>query len=247
MKKAAVITLMALTINMFSPVLPQVHAAFLEDKLAEVVTADPNMVRVQELLRVKKDLEQGKKEALWDLLAKTALEKASQSKEAGAVIASAANRNLNKDVETALRQEVEQTLGARLASYEKELAVISMLFNLNNVLVPQSVRTNNSLMGAPQNYKRVLDMTATAYAPGPLDNGKWGDKTYMGGKVRKGVAAVDPNVIPMGTRLWVEGYGEAIAEDQGSAIKGNRIDLAFNTRSEALDYGIKKVKVYVLE
>ena len=246
MKKAVVITLMALTINMFSPVLPQAHAAFLEDKLAEVVTAGPNMVRVQELLRVKNDLEQGKKEALWDLLAKTALEKASKST-AGADVVSVANGNLNKNVETVLRQEVEQTLSERLASYDKELAVISMLFNLNNVLAPQSVRNNNSLMGAPQNYKRVLEMTATAYAPGPLDNGKWGDQTYMGGKVRKGVAAVDPNVIPMGTRLWVEGYGEAIAEDQGSAIKGNRIDLAFNTRSEDLDYGIQKVKVYVLE
>ena len=69
----------------------------------------------------------------------------------------------------------------------------------------------------------------------------------MGGKVRKGVAAVDPTVIPMGTKLWIEGYGEAIAEDQGSAIKGNRIDLAFNNRSEALDYGIQPVKVYVLK
>jgi len=90
-------------------------------------------------------------------------------------------------------------------------------------------------------------MTATAYAPGALDNGKWGNLTYMGGKVRKGVAAVDPDVIPMGTRLWIEGYGEAVAEDQGSAIQGNRIDLAFNNRSEALNYGIQRVKAYVLE
>ena len=89
-------------------------------------------------------------------------------------------------------------------------------------------------------------MTATAYAPGPLDNGKWNNLTYMGGTVQHGVAAVDPRVIPMGTKLWVEGYGEAIAEDQGSAIKGNRIDLAFDKRNDALDYGIQNVKIYVL-
>ncbi|MDD4600596.1 MAG: 3D domain-containing protein, partial [Negativicutes bacterium] len=83
-------------------------------------------------------------------------------------------------------------------------------------------------------------------APGPLDNGKWNNLTYVGGIVQKGVVAVDPKIIPMGTKLWVEGYGQAVAEDQGSAIKGNRIDLAFNDRQEAIDYGIQNVKVYVL-
>lgn len=59
--------------------------------------------------------------------------------------------------------------------------------------------------------------------------------------------AVDKRVFPYGTRLFVEGYGFAIAADTGTAIVGNRIDVFFNTYSEACRYGSKYVKVYVLK
>jgi 3D (Asp-Asp-Asp) domain-containing protein len=62
----------------------------------------------------------------------------------------------------------------------------------------------------------------------------------------RGIVATDPDVIPMGTRLYVEGYGEAIAADQGSAIQGNRIDLFFDSRQEAMDWGMKTVQVTIL-
>lgn len=61
------------------------------------------------------------------------------------------------------------------------------------------------------------------------------------------VVSVDPNVIPLGTKVWVEGYGNAIAGDTGGAIKGNRIDVHVSSHSEALNYGMKKVKVKILE
>ncbi|MFD2617323.1 peptidoglycan-binding protein [Terrilactibacillus laevilacticus] len=61
------------------------------------------------------------------------------------------------------------------------------------------------------------------------------------------VVAVDPNVIPLGTKLYVEGYGYAIAADTGGAIKGMKIDLFFNDNSEALDWGRRTVKVKVIE
>lgn len=102
----------------------------------------------------------------------------------------------------------------------------------------------------PDNYEKVLDITATAYAPGPLDNDQWGDKTYLGTTIRPGVVAVDPNVIPLGSRLYVkypDGHGEyAVAEDTGGAIKGNRIDIAMMDRGDATKFGIKPVKVYVV-
>jgi 3D (Asp-Asp-Asp) domain-containing protein len=63
----------------------------------------------------------------------------------------------------------------------------------------------------------------------------------------RGIVAVDPNVIPMGTKLYVEGYGEAIAADQGGAIKGNRIDLFFGSHQEALNFGKRTVKVTILK
>ena len=65
--------------------------------------------------------------------------------------------------------------------------------------------------------------------------------------------AVDPRVIPLGTKLYIESldntkdYGFAIAEDKGSAIKGNKIDLFFNTSAECKSFGRRNVKVYVLE
>ncbi|GEN55356.1 G5 and 3D domain-containing protein [Halobacillus faecis] len=61
------------------------------------------------------------------------------------------------------------------------------------------------------------------------------------------VVAVDPNVIPLGSRVWVEGYGYAIAGDTGGAINGNRIDLFVPSRSEALKFGSRNVKVKILD
>ncbi|WP_094605933.1 hypothetical protein SPSIL_013350 [Sporomusa silvacetica DSM 10669] len=98
--------------------------------------------------------------------------------------------------------------------------------------------------------KKVLDITATAYAPGPHDNDQWGNKTHMGTKIRPGVIAVDPRVIPLGSQVIIkypDGSKEyAVAEDTGGAIKGHRIDVAKWTVKEAYRFGIKPVKVYVL-
>ncbi|NLY92223.1 MAG: DUF348 domain-containing protein [Firmicutes bacterium] len=96
-------------------------------------------------------------------------------------------------------------------------------------------------------YTKVLTMEATAYEPGPQSCGIYADGyTYTGKKATYGIAAVDPKVIPLGTKLYIEGYGFAAAEDIGSAIKGNRIDVCYDTLREALLWGRKKVKVYIL-
>lgn len=94
---------------------------------------------------------------------------------------------------------------------------------------------------------RVMTMIATAYHPGPRDCGKYADGlTATGIRARRGVVAVDPRVIRLGTRLYVEGYGYAIAADTGGAIKGNRIDLCFDTYEEAVRWGIRPVRVLIL-
>lgn len=101
-----------------------------------------------------------------------------------------------------------------------------------------------------ERYKQELDIVATAYAPGPHDNGKWGNLTHVGTQVRPGVIAVDPKVIPLGSRLYIEfpdGHGMyGVAEDTGGAIKGNRIDIAMWTVAEAYDFGIQNIKVRIL-
>ncbi|WP_425060214.1 hypothetical protein SCACP_08870 [Sporomusa carbonis] len=114
----------------------------------------------------------------------------------------------------------------------------------------KTVQASPTAAKAPTEYQQVLNVKATAYAPGPHDNDQWGDKTFIGSKVRPGVIAVDPNVIPLGSRVYIQypdGTGHyATAEDTGGAIKGNRIDIAMRSVDQAYDFGIKNVKVYVL-
>ena len=86
---------------------------------------------------------------------------------------------------------------------------------------------------------------ATAYTPDPKENGGYSG-TAMGTKLVRGVVAVDPKVIPLGSVLWVEGYGVCRAEDTGGAIKGKRLDLLFETKKEAYNWGRRKVRVAIL-
>jgi len=99
-----------------------------------------------------------------------------------------------------------------------------------------------------QNYRYVkeLDMTATGYTAGKESNPDGNGYTYTGMKAEFGVVAVDPRVIPLYSRLYIDGYGPAIAADIGGAIKGNKIDLCFDLVSEALEWGRRPVKVYIL-
>lgn len=106
-------------------------------------------------------------------------------------------------------------------------------------------------------YRKAITMSATAYDLSFESCGKNpGDKYYgitaSGTEARPGAVAVDPRVIPLGTKLYIQSldgtkdYGFAIAEDTGGAIKGNKIDLFFETASEVKKYGRRKVKVYII-
>lgn len=112
--------------------------------------------------------------------------------------------------------------------------------------------------GTPYRYLKVMDMTATAYDLSYASCGKYSDHpqygiTYSGTRARPGVVAVDPSTIKLKSKLYVESldrmqdYGFSLAEDTGSAIQSNRIDLFMNNHSQAMRYGIRRVRVYVLE
>lgn len=94
---------------------------------------------------------------------------------------------------------------------------------------------------------RTMTVTATAYTA--QCDGCSGI-TYTGVNLLKNrqakVIAVDPKVIPLGTRVYVEGYGYATAEDIGGAIKGNRIDIHLPTKKEAYDWGVREVSITIL-
>ncbi|HDX9650733.1 enterotoxin [Bacillus cereus] len=100
---------------------------------------------------------------------------------------------------------------------------------------------------------REITVEATAYTAHPSENGTYGGRvlTAMGHDLTANpnmkVIAVDPKVIPLGSKVWVEGYGEAIAGDTGGAIKGNRIDVLVGSDGSADNWGRKSVKVKVIE
>jgi 3D (Asp-Asp-Asp) domain-containing protein len=89
---------------------------------------------------------------------------------------------------------------------------------------------------------KVLNMVATAYHAMVCGTGR----TRMGYRAGYGHVAVDPRVIPLGSLVYVEGYGFAIASDTGGAIKGNRIDLCYPDYGTASRFGYKRLKVHVL-
>ncbi|MED2955089.1 cell wall-binding protein EntB [Bacillus thuringiensis] len=103
-----------------------------------------------------------------------------------------------------------------------------------------------------ESAKRELTVVATAYTADPSENGTYGGRvlTAMGHDLTANpnmrIIAVDPKVIPLGSKVWVEGYGEAIAGDTGSAIKGNRIDVLMGSKSKAMNWGRQTVKVKIL-
>ena len=88
-------------------------------------------------------------------------------------------------------------------------------------------------------YSNVITCTAYAYVAGGY--GSSGNPAVVG------TCAVDPSVIPLGTRLYVEGYGYAVANDTGGGIKGRTIDLVMNTATECYQWGARTVNVYILD
>lgn len=109
-------------------------------------------------------------------------------------------------------------------------------------IVPVSFTRTSSSSSRPAEGDR-LTVTATAYAPGV--NGV-GTRTATGAKAQRGIIAVDPRVIPLGTRLYIPGYGYGTAADTGGAIKGNKIDVCVDTEAEAIAWGRRTVTIIII-
>ncbi|MBP2652575.1 MAG: yocH 1 [Firmicutes bacterium] len=92
-------------------------------------------------------------------------------------------------------------------------------------------------------FRQIYRMEATAYNP---TDGSGAGITASGIPARHGIVAVDPAVIPLGSRVFIPGYGLALAADTGGAIRGHRIDLCMESYGEASSFGRRMVKVYVI-
>lgn len=123
---------------------------------------------------------------------------------------------------------------------------------------PSRGNTVSAADGRQLAYSQVVSVVATAYDATPESNGQWGPcAAYDGSRLKVGDIAVDPNVIPLGTKVYVTGYSCSLlpaggfvgqAVDTGGAIKGDRIDIYLEgTVQQVADFGMQNCKVYILD
>ena len=136
--------------------------------------------------------------------------------------------------------------GVKIGSKRLSACVTQQPVNEIVSLTRDSFSKHELLASRSGSYTRSIRMEATAYAPFVCGGSKSGH-TATGVMAGYGIVAVDPRVIRLGTKLYVEGYGFCVAGDTGGAIKGAKIDLGFGTYGEAIRFGRRAVTVYVLD
>ncbi|PEA12432.1 enterotoxin [Bacillus thuringiensis] len=194
------------------------------------------IVKPKEEAKVKEEVKAKEEEKVQEI-AKAKEEKAQE-------IAKAKEEEKAKEIAKAKAKEEERAREIAKAKEEERAREIAKAKEEERA---KEVSKNNI-----QSAKRELTVVATAYTADPSENGTYGGRvlTAMGHDLTANpnmrIIAVDPKVIPLGSKVWVEGYGEAIAGDTGSAIKGNRIDVLMGSKSKAMNWGRKTVKVKIL-
>jgi len=126
--------------------------------------------------------------------------------------------------------------------FSTELSYSQVINNQSIVLVEELIHLD-TIKEDDNNY---IVMEASAYTKS-VEEQTYKGITKSGTQVSRGTVSVDPRIIPLKTKLYIEGYGEAIALDTGGAIKGNRIDLYMETKKEAFKFGRKDVKVFIIK
>jgi len=127
---------------------------------------------------------------------------------------------------------------------------------VSKIIESGTLATHTTSTGATIKYTDKIPLDAVSYSAvidsSDPDNVIYG-RTYLGYTARRGVIAVDPAVIPLGSKVYIEvvydsieDYGFAVAGDIGSGIKGYVIDLCFDSFNETLNWGRRKVNVYIL-
>lgn len=174
-------------------------------------------------------------------------DKLEKGKEVVVQLGVAGNREIKTEVVYLNNEEDSRKIISDTITLEPVKNILSKGTYVKPVVVAKSVPENKDF-----NYKKVLTMSATAYTAGYESTGKRpGDYGYgitaSGMTAKHGVVAVDPRVIPLGTKLYIENYGYAIAGDTGGAIKGNKIDLFYDSLKDANRFGRKNITVYILE
>ncbi|OFD78808.1 3D domain-containing protein [Bacillus mycoides] len=216
-----------------------------EQEVTKAKEQEVTKAKEQEIAKAKEDAkEQEIAKAKEQEIAKAKEQEIAKAKEQE--IAKAKEQEIAKAKEQEIAKAKEQEI-AKAKEQEIAKAKEQEIAKAKESTKTQQVSKNNT-----QSAKRELTVVATAYTADPSENGTYGGRvlTAMGHDSTKNpnmrIIAVDPKVIPLGSKVWVENYGEAIAGDTGSAIKGNRIDVLMGSKSKAMNWGRQTVKVKVL-
>ena len=126
------------------------------------------------------------------------------------------------------------------------------LFYNNDVFItaspdPEPVEVERAVVREVVEVEQEVDwyyFTASGYSANDPSQGT-NNITATGKEIKKGMVAVDPKVIPLGTRIEIKDMGIYVAEDTGGKIKGNRIDIYFNSKEEAKNFGIQGIWVKI--
>ncbi|PEN32320.1 enterotoxin [Bacillus toyonensis] len=224
-----------------------------EEAKAQEIAKAKEEAKVQEIAKAKeeakvKEVEKVKEEAKAQEIAKAKEE--AKAQEIARAKEEAKAQEIAKAKEEAKAQEIaraKEEAKAQEIARAKEEAKAREIEKAKEEAKAKEESKNNT-----QSAKRELTVVATAYTADPSENGTYGGRvlTAMGHNLTANpnmrIIAVDPKVIPLGSKVWVEGYGEAIAGDTGSAIKGNRIDVLMGSKSKAMNWGRQTVKVKIL-
>lgn len=143
-----------------------------------------------------------------------------------------------KEAEIAEKERLKQEQIKQEQIKKQEIAKKSQQTNTANVTSrSSSSRTNNT---------EYIAFTATGYCPCAKCCGKTNGMTASGAKAKAGVTVAMPKKYAFGTKIEIKGMGTYIVQDRGGAIKGNKIDIFFNTHQEALNFGRRTVYVKIL-
>ncbi|PGP96318.1 cell wall-binding protein EntB [Bacillus cereus] len=224
---------------------PKEEAKVKEEEKAQEIVKAKEEEKVQEIAKAKeeekaREIAKAKEEEKAREIAKA------KEEEKAREIAKAKEEEKAREVAKAKEEEKAREI-AKAKEEEKAREIAREIAKAKEEERAKEASKNNI-----QSAKRELTVVATAYTADPSENGTYGGRvlTAMGHDLTANpnmrIIAVDPKVIPLGSKVWVEGYGEAIAGDTGSAIKGNRIDVLMGSKSKAMNWGRQTVKVKIL-
>jgi len=138
---------------------------------------------------------------------------------------------------------IDGVAGTRTLKAERVVdAPVDEVLSIGTRRTAKQPTRSRTIATAPKGGRQLVVKT-TAYAPG-ADGVDF--RTATGARAGFGIIAVDPRVIPLGTKVYVPGYGYAVAADTGGAIKGNRIDVCFDSGAEAIRWGRRTVTITIL-